>query len=120
MAGTELGLSAGCDTSLKYNPVMTSRAVVVVAALAAATAVGLAQSPQGQQSDGALRPRPGANRTPEFPAPSILDYKPKSTLVVPEHPVPRARYPVVDFHSHQPTPISEQEFGQVVESMDRL
>jgi predicted TIM-barrel fold metal-dependent hydrolase len=99
---------------------MTSRAIVVAAALAVATAAGLAQAPQGQQSDGALRARPGADRTPEFPAPSILDYKPRSTLVVPEHPVPRAKYPVIDFHSHQPTPISVAQFDQVVESMDRL
>ena len=93
---------------------------MIAAALAAATAAGLAQVPQGQQSEGALRARPGANRTPEFPPPSILDYKPRSTLVVPQHPVPRAKYPVIDFHSHQPTPISSQEFDQVVESMDRL
>src|SRR5688572_31967986 len=99
---------------------MTSRAVAVAAALVAATAIAIAQAPQGQQSDGALRPRPGANRTPEFPAPSILDYKPRSTLVVPEHPVPRAKYPVIDFHSHQPTPISEKEFDALVASMDRL
>src|SRR5688572_30636658 len=99
---------------------MISRAVAVVAVVTAAAAIALAQAPQGQQSEGALRPRPGANRTPEFPAPSILDYKPRSTLVVPEHPVPRAKYPVIDFHSHQPTPISEQEFNEVVASMDRL
>jgi uncharacterized protein len=107
-------------SELTYNSRMTSRAFVIAAALAAATAAGLAQVPQGQQSEGALRARPGANRTPEFPAPSIIDYKPRSTLVVPQHPVPRAKYPVIDFHSHQPTPISAQEFDQVVESMDRL
>src|SRR5829696_2707798 len=99
---------------------MTSRALVIAAALAAATAAGLAQVPQGQQSEGALRARPGANRTPEFPAPSILDYKPRSTLVVPQHPVPRAKYPVIDFHSHQPAPISAQQFDQIVSSMDPL
>jgi predicted TIM-barrel fold metal-dependent hydrolase len=32
--------------------------------------------------------------------PSILDYRPRSTLVVPGHPVPRAKYPVIDFHGH--------------------
>jgi predicted TIM-barrel fold metal-dependent hydrolase len=99
---------------------MTSRAIVVGAALLGAVAVGIAQAPQGQQSAGALRARPGADRTPEFPPPSILEYKPKSTLVVPEHQVPRAKFPVVDIHSHQPTPISAQQFDQVVASMDRL
>jgi predicted TIM-barrel fold metal-dependent hydrolase len=94
--------------------------MVVAAVLAGAAAVGIAQAPQGQQSDGALRARPGANRTPEFPPPSIVDYKPRSTLVVPEHPVPRAKFPVVDIHSHQPVPISAEQFDQVVASMDRL
>ncbi len=99
---------------------MTSRALVVGVAVLGAVAVGIAQAPQGQQSEGALRARPGANRTPEYPPPSIVDYKPRSTLVVPEHPVPRAKFPVVDIHSHQPAPISPEEFDQVVASMDRL
>jgi predicted TIM-barrel fold metal-dependent hydrolase len=99
---------------------MTSRAVAIAAALTAVTAVVLAQGPPGTQSQGALRPRPGANRTPEFPPPSIIDYKPRSTLVVPEHPVPRAKFPVVDFHSHQPAPISPQQFDELVTSMDPL
>jgi predicted TIM-barrel fold metal-dependent hydrolase len=30
----------------------------------------------------------------------IQDYQPKSMLVVPEHPVERARYPVIDIHTH--------------------
>jgi predicted TIM-barrel fold metal-dependent hydrolase len=37
---------------------------------------------------------------PEFPAPSILDYRPKSTLVTATHLVPRAKYPAIDFHGH--------------------
>jgi uncharacterized protein len=37
---------------------------------------------------------------PQEAAPSILDYRPRSTLVVPEHPVKRARYPAIDFHGH--------------------
>jgi predicted TIM-barrel fold metal-dependent hydrolase len=39
-------------------------------------------------------------------------------LVVPQHPVPRAKYPVIDIHSHQPTPISEDEFGRVMKGME--
>src|SRR5512146_1401700 len=37
---------------------------------------------------------------PEFPAPSILDYRPHSTLVTATHLVPRAKYPAIDFHGH--------------------
>ena len=38
--------------------------------------------------------------TPEWPVPSIVDYRPKSTLVTAEHPVPKAKYPAVDVHGH--------------------
>jgi hypothetical protein len=44
--------------------------------------------------------RPGNCQTPTLPPPSIVDYRPHSTLVVPAHPVPRAKFPAVDFHGH--------------------
>jgi uncharacterized protein len=44
--------------------------------------------------------RPGQCMAPQLPPPSILDYRPRSTLVVPAHAVPRARYPAIDFHGH--------------------
>ena len=85
---------------------------VVIGLLVASTALAVLTRAQ--------RPRPGEGRTPEWLAPSILDYKPKSTLVVPAHPVPRAKYPVVDVHSHQPNPISPEAFGSLVAAMDLL
>jgi len=44
--------------------------------------------------------RPRSCMAPEIPAPSILDYRPKSTLVVPTHIVQKAKYPAIDFHGH--------------------
>jgi len=44
--------------------------------------------------------RPRTCQAPELPAPSILDYRPRSTLIAPAHPVPRAKFPVIDFHGH--------------------
>jgi len=44
--------------------------------------------------------RPGQCQAPTMPPPSIVDYRPRSTLVVPAHPVPRAKYPAIDFHGH--------------------
>ena len=99
---------------------MRARTLLLTLVISGAAIVGLAQAPAGPQSDGALRPRPGANREPEFPAPTIRDYKPRSTLVVPQHPVPRAKYPVIDIHSHQPAPISADQLRNVVASMDPL
>ena len=92
-------------------------AVVVVAGLGLA---GLAAQPGTSPETGQLRPRPGEGREPEWPAPSIREYRPRSTLVVAEHPTPRARYPVVDVHSHQPVPITAEQFDRVVRSMDAL
>jgi uncharacterized protein len=107
-------------TLSRYNFSMIKRFIVCLAALAAAGTLTVAQTPAGGQSEGALQRRPGADRQPEFPTPSIRDYKPRSTLVVPQHPVPRARFPVIDIHSHQPSPISTQQFDQLVTSMDTL
>jgi uncharacterized protein len=44
--------------------------------------------------------RPLRCQAPELPPPSIVDYRPRSTLVTPAHRVPRAKYPVIDFHGH--------------------
>lgn len=44
--------------------------------------------------------RPRNCQAPRETPPSILDYRPKSTLVVPEHPRKKAKFPVIDFHGH--------------------
>jgi predicted TIM-barrel fold metal-dependent hydrolase len=44
--------------------------------------------------------RPRSCMGPEEAAPTILDYRPRSTLVVPANVVKKARYPVIDFHGH--------------------
>jgi predicted TIM-barrel fold metal-dependent hydrolase len=99
---------------------MIRRLVILLLALCGVAVLLSAQSSQGRrQGPGALRQRPGENRHPEFPPPSILDYKPRSTLVVPQHPTPRAKFPAIDIHSHQPAPISAADFDRVVEGMDQ-
>ncbi len=44
--------------------------------------------------------RPRSCMAPENPPPSILDYRPKSTLITPAHLVKTAKYPAIDFHGH--------------------
>jgi predicted TIM-barrel fold metal-dependent hydrolase len=58
--------------------------------------------------------RPRSCRAPEMAAPSILDYRPRSTLVTAEHVVPRAKYPVIDFHGH---PTSQMQDATALEAM---
>jgi predicted TIM-barrel fold metal-dependent hydrolase len=77
-----------------------------------------AQQPAAGQAPGQIRPRPAQGREPEFQPPTIREYKPKSTLVTPQHPVPRAKFPVIDVHSHQPTPIAPAEFDRVMKGME--
>jgi predicted TIM-barrel fold metal-dependent hydrolase len=89
--------------------------IISALVLSLAIAVAAGQQPSGP---GQLRARPGEGQTPEWPAPSIRDYKPKSTLVVAEHPRPKAKFPVIDIHSHHfqiPTP---EQFDRIVAAMD--
>jgi predicted TIM-barrel fold metal-dependent hydrolase len=83
-------------------------------------AVTVAASAQQPTAPGQIRPRPGEGRDPEFPPPTILEYKPRSTLVVPAHTVPRAKFPVVDFHGHPPALTSPENIQRVVDAMDQL
>src|SRR5687767_4167780 len=98
---------------------MRPAALVLLAAVFAA-ALAVAQGPDGpgrgrgrgvavQAGDecppGTTLVRVGTCQAPEFPSPSIVDYRPKSSLVVDQHPVSKAKFPVVDIHSHTgPTP----------------
>lgn len=59
-------------------------------------------------------------RRPEFPPPTILEYRPQSTLVVPEHTVPRPRYPVVDFHGHPPRFTTVDAVRSLLAQMDAI
>jgi predicted TIM-barrel fold metal-dependent hydrolase len=92
---------------------MKQRVFVLTAVVA--VAIGGVLVGQGRGGRGS---RPGEGRAPEFPPPSITDYKPRNTLVVPQHKVPRAKYPVIDIHSHQPTPMSPEQLAQVIKGMD--
>jgi len=62
------------------------------------------------------RPTPA----PQIPPPDITEYRPISTLVVPENFVARARFPVVDVHGHPPTLNNPEAIAAVVAAMDEL
>jgi uncharacterized protein len=105
--------------------------VKTVSALLIAAACGIAIGAQGRRGGAAIKPgdecppgttetRPGSCQAPEFPPPSILDYRPRSTLVTAEHKVPRAKFPVIDIHGHPPGIGSPQGLASMVADMDRL
>ena len=62
--------------------------------------------------------RPGRCQPPQMPPPSIVDYRPRSTVVTKEHLVPKAKYPVVDIHSHEE--ITPANIDQRIQEMDGL
>ncbi len=52
---------------------------------------------------------------------SFEEFEPRNSLVVPAHPVTRAKYPFVDVHSHQRgTTMTAEEAAQLVADMDAL
>jgi uncharacterized protein len=96
-----------------------------LAVSAAAQGPGAAQTTQIRAGEecppGMTEIRPRSCMAPQLPAPSILDYRPRSTLVTPSHEVPRAKFPVIDFHGHMGQRITSEE-GLVAlgETLDEL
>ena len=46
-------------------------------------------------------------------------YDPPSTLVVPEHPVSKAKFPFIDIHSHH-WRMAEQDLDKLIKEMDAM
>lgn len=69
---------------------------------------------------GTTETRPGNCQAPELSAPSILDYRPASTLVTAQHPVPKAKFPAIDVHGHPGNLTTPEAINRVVAAMDQL
>lgn len=61
---------------------------------------GTAIKPGEQCPPGMTEVRPRNCQAPTMAAPSIVDYRPRSTLKVSEHKVPTAKFPAIDYHGH--------------------
>src|SRR5688572_32609064 len=65
--------------------------------------------------------RPRNCQAPTMPAPSILDYRPRSTLVAAEHVVPKAKYPAIDYHGHPQAQLGSQEgLNALADELDKI
>jgi predicted TIM-barrel fold metal-dependent hydrolase len=62
--------------------------------------------------------RPDRCQPPDKTPPSIVDYRPKSSVVAVEHKVPKAKFPVVDIHSHQAA--TPENMDQLATQMEGL
>lgn len=63
---------------------------------------------------------------PQKPAPTatptvtVDEYEPRSTLVVPQHPLTRAKYPFIDVHTHYDAVMPREKLDQLVTELDRI
>lgn len=57
---------------------------------------------------------------PKLPPMNIYEYQPASTLAVPQHPLTRARFPVIDVHNHQDSAMPAGKLDPLVRDMDRI
>jgi predicted TIM-barrel fold metal-dependent hydrolase len=105
-------------------------ALLATVSLVGVAAVGLAQGP-GRRGGaqvaagepcpaGTTETRPGSCQAPDTSAPSILDYRPRTTLVAEEHNVPRAKFPTIDVHGHPGSLSSADAINRIVAEMDKL
>ncbi|HYG62122.1 MAG TPA: hypothetical protein VEL74_06045, partial [Thermoanaerobaculia bacterium] len=98
-------------------PAIRVHLLILGLALLSAVPSGQAQTPPAASAPQAAPATPAA---PE-PTMSFEEYDPRSTLVVPEHPVPRARYPFIDVHSHQrASTMTSEQVDELVAAMDGL
>lgn len=107
------------------------RATYLITSAGLVAALGIALGAQGMRGGTRIGPgetcppgttetRPGICQAPEFPPPSIVDYRPRSTLVVAEHKVPRAKFPAIDIHGHPPGMTTPEGLAALVAEMDKL
>ena len=89
----------------------TSRHLAILLGIVPLIGVLVSLAPEAQ--------RRGARRADE-PALTVEEYAPRSTLVVDEHPVPSAKFPVVDVHSHHRPGFSQGQWVRIVDEMDQL
>jgi hypothetical protein len=82
---------------------------------------GVRIAPGQECPPGMTEVRPGNCQAPTLPPPSILDYRPRSTLVTTEHLVPKAKFPAIDYHGHPTTQLGSAEgLTQLADDLDRI
>ena len=93
---------------------------MIGAVLAAQRGGGTRITPGQECPPGTTEVRPGSCMAPSEPPPSILDYRPRSTLVTAEHKVPKAKFPAIDVHGHPGALTTPEAINRMVATMDSL
>ncbi len=112
--GTEFGLQSGCDgisfEVTKEAEVMTRKWSLFAGLLLVGVAAVFVQAQRTRSSQ-------SSESTTSL---TVEEYSPRSTLRVETNPVPRAKFPVVDVHSHHRPGFSLAQWSDIAESMDKL
>src|SRR5581483_5267888 len=65
--------------------------------------------------------RPQTCQAPEYPPPTIVDYRPHSTLITAEHKVPKAKFPAIEYHGHPLQLLNSNEgLATLIKAMDEV
>ena len=115
-------------TPSAFVPLLATLLVAAVLVPAAGEAQPGGQANRGTQIQpgeacppGMTEVRPRNCQAPTMEAPSILDYRPRSTLVAPVHLVPKAKFPAIDYHGHPFQQLnSAAGLDQLGDAMDAL
>ena len=97
-----------------------SLVVIANASLAQPGRSGTRIQPGQECPPGTTEIRPNICQAPEIAPPSIVDYRPKSTLVTPAHLVPKSKFPSIDFHGHPGDISSAEALERLGASMDSI
>ena len=95
-------------------------AVAIVTVVAAQRPGGTRMAADGACPPGTTEVRPGSCQAPQAAPPSIVDYRPRSTLVSAQHLVPKAKFPAIDVHGHPGNVSTPDAITRVVAEMDKL
>ena len=84
---------------------------------------GVPPDASGECPPGTTMVRPGNCQAPQaqYPVPSILDYRPRNTLVTAETKTPKAKFPAIDYHGHIRGRLSSADsIAALIKDMDAL
>jgi uncharacterized protein len=106
--------------SILFALIVSVGVIAVVTAQRGGRGGGERLAPGQECPPGTTETRPGRCQAPDMPPPSIVDYRPKSTLVTAQHLVPKAKFPAIDIHGHYFNLGSAEGINTLVGELDKL
>src|SRR5262245_2596572 len=106
--------------SILFAVLVSVSVIGVVTAQRGGRGGGARLAPGQECPPGTTETRPGRCQAPDMSPPSIVDYRPRSTLVTAQHLVPKAKFPAIDIHGHYFNLGSADGINSLVAELDKL